>query len=143
MEKRFHKSDAIIYTYNSVEYPIPKSNPEFTRKMVLLHASEGVTWQDIVHEIHSYRKKPELSPDKVLLTVMADYPEFVVALTLDGCIKIVKDLAKLNPLPSEYAWFEQVDGFAKEMIAQRDYLNYVMSLDGKPIQKQPQDFIPA
>lgn len=121
--KRFHNSDSIIYTYNEVEYPYQDTkNPTFKRTCVRVHAAKNVTWQQIAEEIHSLRKDSFTSPYSVLTTCTVDYPDFVVALTLKGCLKIINSCleAAIDVKPREYGYFDQVDCFAKEMITIRD-----------------------
>lgn len=142
MDKRFHKSDSVLYQYSIIKYPLEKPHPTFLRQIVMVHATDGVKWQEIATEIHDLRKRSPVSGSPILMTMMVDYPEFVVALTLEGAVKIIKQLCEKNPLPSEYSWFEQVDTFAKEMVASRDHRTYVKSLNGSKEEKTVRDFWP-
>ncbi len=78
---------------------------------------------------------------------MVDYPDFVVALTLTGFLNIINSLlessSKINNTPREYIYFNQVDDFAKEMVALRDEAEYERSLPkGYAMDKSPSDFWP-
>jgi len=149
--KRFHKSDALVYTYNTVELPLNK-NISLSLEFCLVHAAKDVKWKDITKEIHGLRETSQ-SPilgnsSPVLQTVMVDYPDFVVALTLDGAVKIIENQieARRTPwIPHPYKYFSQVDDFAKEMVAQRDRYEWEQSILKNGIKSTPKvlsDFWP-
>lgn len=128
--KRFHKSDALLYQYNRIEYPFDPKNLIYARSMVQLHASPEVIWKDISNEIHTLCKSKDISglQYKVLTTIMVDCEDFVVGLSLQGAMNIIRSLAEktgsAKNVPYEYMYFETVDNFAKEMVAYRDFLDY-------------------
>lgn len=117
--KRFHKCDELIFQFDVVSYPI-KEHPTFIRQCVAIHASAGATWQDISKEIHD-RGRSGLNG--VLLTCMVDCEEMVVGLTAVGAQSIIRSstIVERDPVAQHYAYFEKVDQFAKEMVANRDH----------------------
>lgn len=135
--KRFHKSDSTIFQFITIQLPFNSENTRqenLFRELVFVHAADGVHWQDISKEIHRLREDVKngvpLGSGHILQTVMVDYPDFVVALTLGGAISIIEDLIKSldNQVPHPYKYFKQVDTFAKEMVAQRDKYKWEASL---------------
>lgn len=119
--KNFHKSDSLLYEYDTVVDHFG-SSPTFIRKVVGMHASPNVTWQDIVAEVHGVRKNTygRYLSNSCLLTCTVERPDFVVSLSYNGCMQIVNRFIERSDLPREFAYFEAVDQLAKEMVASRD-----------------------
>lgn len=151
IEKRFHKSDSIVFQYTVIQCPLdtPESikNPTFIRKIVHIFASKNVTWNQISKEIHTLGADSINRPYAILSTCMVEYPDFVVALGVSGAIKIISSISKkyhekLRPKP--YAYLLATDNFAKEMVAWRDFYEYenACNLEGVSVIKKMIDFWP-
>jgi hypothetical protein len=115
--KRFHKSNTLVYIYNTIDFtPLTGNKPIVYRESKSVYATAGVTWQDIAKEFLSATNSPG-SENLPMMTVMVNYPEFAVALTRLGFSKQLEKSSRYTRDPYE----DLVEHLAKEMVATRDY----------------------
>jgi len=122
-QKRFHRSDRLFYEFLTIDLdndgnPVVPFN--IKKSYYHVHASNGVSWQDIRDEI---LQPQEGTLDPVLKTVTVDYPEFVVSLTLSAALKYIDDKIMGGNRAERYSLFlKGVEPFCKELISIRDDL---------------------
>lgn len=146
--KTFFESDDLLFEHITSEF---SSGNMFRRVLLPVHASLGVTWEQIASEVHSlcsdssYSRQGEelILGDKILTTCMVEYPTVVVALTLKGFLHNVdKELPPHTGREYPYEYFKYVEYLARELVASRDFEAFRTSMDGKDHDKNLHDFLP-
>jgi hypothetical protein len=145
MSKVLHKSDRIDYQYDQVTYPIDYKNLSLTPKGAQVHASPGVTWQDIANELSTFSG----NGGEVLSTCLSDYPDLLLTMTLHTARELIRarteEACRFHGKCSSeypYVYLRKVDNFAKEMIQNRDWRIYCEEVPEKIREKSKYDFLP-
>lgn len=107
-----------LYEYNIQLSLLSTSqdNHAYRRELIVVEASPGVSWQDIVQEFQDF--KNGTSTDSYLRTVSTLYHHGIVSLSVSGFEDLSKTLIRKN---SEYAVFDQYNRLAKQFVATRDF----------------------
>lgn len=121
MKKLFYTTDALIFTYNTVDTnTLNDYHQDFYREIVLIKAYPHATEQKILDEVQEIEDKIERGEfmglfKPILSYTLNEHEKFVIALTYEGFTKIVDLLLVPDSLKRErYAYL------AKQLIDLRD-----------------------